>query len=402
MTQAQAIGGNDPVEPVDLAILGGGLAGGLVALALAVRRPEVRVAVVEPGPLGGHHVWSHFAADVDAADAWLVDPLVAGEWPRYDVRFPAHSRTVEMPYRSITSERFAQVLGDRLPAGAVVTGRVAGAAPGRVELEDGRVLRAAAVLDARGPGDASTLDLGWQKFVGLSLHTEEPHGVERPVIMDATVEQLDGYRFIYLLPFGEREVFVEDTYYSDTPELDRPALEARILEYAAGRGWRVSSTSRHESGALPVVLGGDFPAYWASTGEELAKAGMRAGLFHPTTGYSFPDAVRLAASVAAAPDLSHEALLALTRSAADGAWRDRGFYRMLDTMLFRAAEPAQRYRVLERHYRLDGDLLGRFYAARSTAVDKVRILSGRPPVPVHRAVQALAGRALAGRPLARR
>ena len=42
------------------------------------------------------------------------------------------------------------------------------------------------------------------------------------------------------------------------------------------------------------MLGGDFDAYWRSTGTDLAKAGMRAGLFHPTTGYSLPDAVRLA------------------------------------------------------------------------------------------------------------
>ena len=71
---------------------------------------------------------------------------------------------------------------------------------------------------------------------------------------------------------------------------------------------------------LPVVVGGDFAAYWASTGTDLAKAGMRAGLFHPTTGYSFPDAVRLAAAIADAPDLSHPALVELTRRHAERAW----------------------------------------------------------------------------------
>ena len=44
----------------------------------------------------------------------------------------------------------------------------------------------------------------------------------------------------------------------------------------------------------------------------------------------------------------------------------RGFYRMLDTMLFRAAEPGERYRVLERFYGLDAKLIARFYASRST------------------------------------
>ena len=124
--------------------------------------------------------------------------------------------------------------------------------------------------------------------------------------------------------------------------------------------------SRLESGVLPVVIAGDFAAYWASTGLDLAKAGMRAGLFHPTTGYSFPDAVRLAVAITEAPDLSHPALVELTRRHAESAWAGRGFYRALDTMLFRAAEPERRYRVLERFYRLNPGLIQRFYAAEST------------------------------------
>ena len=56
---------------------------------------------------------------------------------------------------------------------------------------------------------------------------------------------------------------------------------------------------REERGALPVVIGGDFEGYWASGGAQVAKAGMRAGLFHPLTGYSLPDAVKAADAVAA-------------------------------------------------------------------------------------------------------
>jgi lycopene beta-cyclase len=374
---------------VDLAILGGGLAGGLVALALSQRRPEVRLGLIEESAVGGNHVWSHFAGDVAVSTAWLVDPLVAYRWPDYDVAFPAHRRTLRVPYRSVTSERFAEVLRERVPSEVFVHGKVADAEPGRVRLADGRQIRAGAVLDARGPGDAATLELGWQKFVGRTLHTARPHGVDRPMVMDATVAQIDGFRFVYLLPFGPREVFVEDTYYSDTPDLDQPLLQQRISAYAADRGWAVERESRLESGVLPVVIAGDLAKYWASTGTDLAKAGMRAGLFHPTTGYSFPDAVRLAVAIADAPDLSHPALVNVTRRQAERAWTRRGFYRMLDAMLFRAAEPEQRYRVLERFYRLSPALIQRFYAAESTGLDQLRMLSGRPPVPMHRAARAL-------------
>ena len=71
---------------------------------------------------------------------------------------------------------------------------------------------------------------------------------------------------------------------------------------------------------------------------------------------------------------------------AKATWDARRFYRMLDTMLFKAAEPAERYRILERFYRLDPKLIGRFYAGASTTADKARVLVGKPPVPIGRAV----------------
>jgi lycopene beta-cyclase len=382
----------DAEAPVDLAILGGGLAGGLIALALTKHRPEIRLAVIEQAGLGGNHVWSHFALDVAPSAEWLVEPLISYRWPAYDVAFPAHRRTLDTPYRSITSERFSAVLRDQVPPQVFVDGRVVAAEPGEVRLADGRQYAAGAVIDARGPGDLARLDLGWQKFVGQTVHTAEPHGVNRPMVMDACVEQLDGYRFVYLLPFGPNEIFIEDTYYSETPDLNQALLQSRITAYAQARGWQVTGESRLESGVLPVVLGGDFEGYWCSSGTELAKAGMRAGLFHPTTGYSLPDAVRLACLLAATSNLDHDAIVALTHRHAAESWARRGFYRALAAMLFRAAEPERRYQVLERFYRLNPALIQRFYAAESTRTDQLRILAGRPPVPIGRAFQSLLAR----------
>ena len=373
----------------DLLIVGGGLAGGLIALALADARPDLAVAVVEAGErFGGNHLWSFFDSDVTASGRALVEPLVTHRWPGYDVAFPGLRRTLATGYNSIESEQLDRVLRERLPAARLITGAAARIEPGGAVLGDGRRIAAAAVIDARGPGDLSLLDGAWQKFVGQVLHLDAPHGLERPVVMDATVEQLDGYRFVYVLPFDERTVFVEDTYYSDTPDLDVPAVQARVLAYAAARGWRATPGDRVETGVLPVITGGDFERYWASTGAG-AKAGIRAGLCQPTTGYTLPDAVRLALTIAAAPDLSQAALDPVTYEHARSAWRSRGFYRLLDRLLFQAAEPGERWRVLERFYRLPPDLISRFYASRSTLADKVRTLAGRPPVPFGRALKVV-------------
>jgi lycopene beta-cyclase len=66
---------------------------------------------------------------------------------------------------------------------------------------------------------------------------------------------------------------------------------------------------------------------------------------------------------------------------------------MLNRMLFGAASPPERYRVLEHFYRLPPATIGRFYAGRSTLLDKARILSGRAPVPVRPALAAALGKA---------
>src|SRR5689334_15703983 len=90
----------------DLAIVGGGLAGGLIALALRKKRPDCDIRLIEGGrTLGGNHLWSFFATDVAAADRWLVAPLISYGWTSYDVAFPAYSRTIRAHYYSIESER---------------------------------------------------------------------------------------------------------------------------------------------------------------------------------------------------------------------------------------------------------------------------------------------------------
>jgi len=379
-----------PSSPkTNLLIAGGGLAGGLIALALAVKRPELRVTIVEAAPrLGGNHIWSFFDSDVERNHRWLVEPLICHHWAGHDVRFPGHSLTLSGGYNSIESERLDAVVRDRLPADAVVMGRVAELGPRGAMLADGTRIEADAVIDARGIGDLSMLDLGWQKFLGQLLRLDAPHGLTRPVIMDAAVDQSEGYRFVYLLPLGPDRIFVEDTYYCTASDLDSDTLRRRVADYAADRGWRIAAIEREEMAALPIAMGGDFDLLWPEQ-DEVARVGLAAGLFQPMTGYSLPDAVRTATRIADLPDLSGGTLHRELRAAARAAWEQRGFYRLLARMLFRAADPPERYRLLERFYRLDEGLIGRFYAGHSTFADRIRLLAGKPPVALHRALGAL-------------
>ncbi len=382
-----------PIENIkcDLAIVGGGLAGGLIALALARMRPELKIVLIEQEQhFGGNHIWSYFASDIAPEHRWLTAPLVTYGWSGYEVHFPAHSRSIDNIYYSIESERLDWLLRHNLPASALMTGReVKAVSPRLVVLDGAQRINAGGVIDARGGGDLNHLDCGWQKFTGQLLQLSEPHNMTKPIVMDATVEQYDGYRFVYVLPFGMDKVFVEDTYYSDKPEMNRRVMAQRIAAYATSKGWQVERVLREETGVLPVVMGGDLESYWASGSGRTAKAGARGAFFQPVTSYSLPDAVRNAVFIAGQADLDGDKLNMLMRQRAQDHWRDGKFYRMLNRMMFRAAAGGERYKILERFYTLKPGLIERFYAGKSTGGDKARILSGKPPVPIGKAISAI-------------
>ena len=70
--------------------------------------------------------------------------------------------------------------------------------------------------------------------------------------------------------------------------------------------------------------------------------------------------------------MTSDALHAVFRGRAAALWQQRRFYQRLNRMLFRAAEPKRRYRVLEHFYRLPEPVIARFYAGRLTALDKLQ------------------------------
>jgi len=230
--------------------------------------------------------------------------------------------------------------------------------------------------------------LGYQKFVGRTIRTKEPHGLKRPIIMDATVEQLGGYRFVYCLPFTAHEVLVEDTYYTDGDSLSENEVAVRVDDYIKAKGWSEHELIRQEKGVLPITLAAKADSFGKNS------TGIKGGFYHAVTGYSFPSAVNLANITAHMYAHWHEGT---AQGEKFELWRtvygqqilhygDERFLRLLNRMLFRAAKPEERYTVLQRFYGLNQGLIERFYAGKLKWYDKARILIGKPPVPVTKAL----------------
>jgi lycopene beta-cyclase len=394
--------GTPDAAPHDVIIVGGGLAGGLIALALHRHAPDCRFLVIEAGrTFGGHHRWSWFETDILAHERDLMAGFTLNGWDEgYDITFPRLSRTLPTSYRSLASAEFHRALTEELPADRVRLGtKVASLDAGGVTLADGTRLAARNVIDCRAFKSSKALNGGWQVFLGQQFRCEEPHGLTRPVIMDASVDQVApygneaAYRFVYVLPLSETDVFIEDTYYADQPKMDAEVLKGRVAEYARRNGWKGEVVDQ-EAGILPVVSGGDFNAALAEVAiPGVALAGARGGFSHPLTSYTLPfavdNALAIARLIAARPDVSGAELAAFCHRRAKRHWRATAYYRVLSRMLFQAAEPHKRVVVFEHFYALRGALVERFYAGRSTWPDRLRILTGKPPVAIPRAMHAL-------------
>lgn len=385
--------GQGPLQPrYDVVCVGAGLANALVALYLRRHRPALRVVVLErePAPCG-NHTWCFHSGDIGLDDFQFLKRTVAKSWPAYRVRFPAYERRIAGGYHAIRSSDLALRLREELGDDLWTNATVVDVENGHVRLADGRSLAATIVLDGSGPPPCRQGVVAYQKFLGVELELEEAHGLREPVLMDADLPQVDGYRFFYLLPWDERRVLVEDTRYSDDPSIDVLEFRKAIQRYAAERGWRVAKELRDETAALPLPLVDNFRREPARAGA--FPVGMAAGVFHPTTGYSLPDAVGVARRLALLPRWDTGAIRTVMQELR-GEMRRRRFFRFLNRMLFRGAPPAQRYRILERFYRLPAPLIERFYRAELRWSDIARILAGKPPIPVLEALRCLSERSV--------
>lgn len=381
----------------DYILVGGGLQSGLLALALRHHQPEARVLLVERDyQLAGNHTWSFHPDDVTAsADAW-VDPAVEYRWPSYQIRLNRFEKQIDLTYASISSSYFAEVVSrvfehecnaafDPRNARSVL---LLGTEVAEIHTE-GKGIRTASgesysgrlVIDCRGPNVSQKIPFskcGYQKFWGfeLQLHSDWPFA--GPTIMDDRIEQSDGFRFIYSLPFDSRRVLVEDTRFSNSPLVDRDECLEQIRLYLELIGVKDWSIVREEHGVLPMPFSSErMPGDVHETAGRLIAGGYAGGWFHAATGYSFPLAIAFAETIATTtPELAIDAIARL----ADSHRSRSRFARFLNRLLFCLVKPTTRYQIFRRFYKVLSEAsIARFYSHQFTVRDAFRIVVGLPP-----------------------
>lgn len=371
------------VTKFDFIIAGGGLQGCLLAYGICKLQPNAKVMLLEKqAALCGNHTWSFHRTDVNPSTWSWMEALVDRYWQGYHVQLGGIRKTIPIGYGSIFSESLAAKI-KQLSEGnqrlVIQKGLVTEITDHKITLASGEVFGGTCVLDCRGLRNTEfpTRNTGFQKFFGLEVELESDWHELSPCLMDDRVDQADGFRFMYTLPFSARRILVEDTRFSNTPELGPQACHTLIHEYLQQQGHTRYQIVRQESGCLPMP-------YQRPASLSKMALGYRGGFFHPATGYSMPLVADLADQIARAPARSAAEVIENFRKSTTF---QTTFSLWLNRLLFRLVKPSQRHTVFRRFYeQLPLSTIQRFYACQFSAVDAARMFLGRPPrglTPIH-------------------
>jgi len=354
-------------------IAGGGLAGSLAALAMARFRPEVPLLIVEERETFGGDSYRAFSeAEFGQDGAELVGPLAIDRWPGFYVAFQGFSRKLRSETAGFGAQDIHRAMTLALDPKSYRLGtKVVAVREDALVLDGGETIKAEGAIDARGPTSMSSLELLYEARLERDYRFGAPHRVDRPVLIDATVDQGGGLRFFECLPLSEERLLITDVTVSERAQPDEEA-GARIDAYVKARGWTRPRATAERSASRPLPMGGDFAAFWRLGGARVAKLGLRGGFVHPLTGRTIGDAAEMALLLASQRDLSGNALHDLFEAEAKQLWKKREILRTITASLA-AAGPEERLAMVERLYRLDSGAIQRLQADRLGMLDRWRI-----------------------------
>jgi lycopene beta-cyclase len=326
---------------------------------------------------------------------WDVEPtpfsdLAVKRWSSWSVHAEGRNlvhTTGRYPYVCLPAPEFYAHALARIAAHDNVTVRLGEEVQGYEEIAGGVLVRtrggnysAANVFDGRGlpPGsphfERARAGRRWvsQRFLGLRLRTRRPvFDASLCTLMDFSVDQERGLRFVYVLPFGEREALVENVYLSEA-RLSAEEHRTEISGYLHDR-YGLSPedyvVDGEERGHIPMT---DYP-FPRRSGERVYSVGMLGGETRPSTGYTFLRIQRYCRMLAAC----------LAGSGAAEKVHPRR-YDLLDSLFLRFVRdrPEDCPGVYARMFAgVPPDSLVRFLTEKSTPLDEARLVGALPKTP---------------------
>ncbi|GAC79439.1 lycopene beta-cyclase [Gordonia malaquae] len=253
-------------RPADVAVVGVGPAGR--ALAHRALVAGLRVGVVDPSPT---KAWTAtYGMYTDDCPPWLAAVAIAASAPSFTV-FTPERRVVDRGYVVLDSVRLQESLA--IDGATVTTARARQVTATEVVCDDGTVVRARHVVDARGPVAVDLAGLPRQTAAGTVIDSAE----RDVVLMDwRPVGDHSGPSFSYRVPLGDGRRLVEETCLAGRPPV--PVADLAVRNIRRGVESRVD-----EHVDFPMLVSS---RPWRHTPGGAFRFGAAGGMMNPATGYS--------------------------------------------------------------------------------------------------------------------
>ena len=286
----------------DIAVLGSGPAA--LSLAAACARRGASVAILSPDPEAS---WTpNYCLWTDEVPSGMHS-LAERVWPEALVTTPLGSHSLGRPYVKLHTLALQALYRTMLRAAG------ARAVPGRavrlehradhstIHLDGGGSERARVVVDASGAGTAFVDRVhdrapAAQTAYGLMLRPRRPSfDPDRMVLMDFRPADLAAASlpsFLYVLPFDDGRVFLEETSLAHRPGMPIDVLRTRLETRLASLGLQDAERLGEERCFIPMGLG--LPV----ARQRVVPFGAAASMVHPASGYMIAHVLRKADPVA--------------------------------------------------------------------------------------------------------
>lgn len=289
----------------DVAVVGGGPAGWAAAVSFA--EIGFDTMLIDPNPASA---WpNNYGAWRDELED--ADEIAASIWPRAEVRLDEERvHVLDRAYIRVDNARLQAKLRRRAEAAGL---RVNSASVATIEHDssgshltndDGDEIVATLVVDATGHRPRFIRPNigrppGVQIAYGVQAHLLEGRvPADRMVLMDFSSAHLapsdrDPPTFLYSMPLGADQIFVEETSLVGRPPLDIDVCRRRLTERLHALGLRLGPAEHVEHCYIP--MGGPLPSP-----QRMVAFGGSAAAVHPATGYMIANVLRAAPRLASA------------------------------------------------------------------------------------------------------
>lgn len=372
----------------DVVIVGGGLGG--LSLAAELAAPEfanLTVLVLEKRTsYERDRTWSY----------WTTQPhryshLERQRWTSWSVALgnTVHTQSsTQHAYATLDADAFYAAALELIASAPHIVLRKACAVtsvdtqctPQAVQPEQGELIRARTVLDAR-PARVASACTVVQQFTGWQVNTERDVFDSSQVQLMAFEPHARGLHFWYVLPYSARCALVESTWVSHASWQPNYQLELKeyIAKLCAGSAYTVDYTEQGVLGLQDAAPSG-------------AGLGRNGGTLRPATGYAFIDTLQHA------KQLAHS--LAAQLSGDPYAWQPKPFARsQLDRwmdavfldVLARDWQQAPEY-VMRMFSTMSADDTVAFLTGQSTLWQRLGVMRSLPVLPFARSALLSAAR----------